>query len=63
MITELLNSLHSDIAMGMAQAAGAIVLCAAELRGRCRQHPLRCNAETGLLAPLALRSGGQRQWH
>ena len=33
---------------------------AAELRGRCRPHPLCRNAETGLLAALALRRGGQR---
>ena len=29
MIVEFLSALHSDIALGMAQAAGAIALCAA----------------------------------
>jgi putative ABC transport system permease protein len=46
-ITELLNSLHSDIAMGMAQAAGAIMLCAAVLL-LCRRFSVHVERETAL---------------
>ena len=45
MITELLNSLQSDIAMGMAQAAGAIVLCAAVVLV-CRRFAVHVERET-----------------
>jgi putative ABC transport system permease protein len=46
-ITELLNSLHSDIAMGMAQAAGAIVLCAAVVLV-CRRFAVHVERETAI---------------
>jgi putative ABC transport system permease protein len=45
MIAELLSTLHSDIAMGMAQAAGAIVLCAAVVL-LCRQFAVHVERET-----------------
>jgi len=47
MIAELLSTLHSDIAMGMAQAAGAIVLCAAVVL-LCRRFAVRVERETAI---------------
>ena len=47
MLTELLNSVNSDIARGMAQAAGAIVLCLAVV-GLCRQFAVHVERETAI---------------
>ena len=47
MLTELLNNVNSDIAMGMAQAAGAIVLCLAVV-GLCRQFAVHVERETAI---------------
>ena len=47
MIAELLNSLNSDIVMGMAQAAGAIVLCAAVVL-LCRRFAVHVERETAI---------------
>jgi putative ABC transport system permease protein len=44
-IAQLLSSLNSDIAMGMAQAAGAIVLCAAVVL-MCRRFDVHVERET-----------------
>jgi UDP-glucose/iron transport system permease protein len=46
-IPELLNNLHSDIAMGVAQAAGAIVLCAAVVLV-CRRFAVHVERETAI---------------
>jgi UDP-glucose/iron transport system permease protein len=46
-IAELLNTLHSDIAMGMGQAAGAIVLCAAVMLV-CRRFAVHVERETAI---------------
>jgi putative ABC transport system permease protein len=46
-IAELLSTLHSDIAMGMAQAAGAIVLCAAVVL-LCRRFAVHVERETAI---------------
>src|SRR6266702_8813762 len=42
-----MNSLHSDIAMGMAQAAGAIMLCPAVV-SLCRQFAVHVERETAI---------------
>ena len=47
MIAELLSTLHSDIAMGMAQAAGAIVLCAVVVL-LCRRFAVHVQRETAI---------------
>ena len=47
MIAELLNNLNSDIVMGMAQAAGAIVLCAAVVLV-CRRFAVHVERETAI---------------
>ena len=47
MIAELLSTLHSDIAMGMAQAAGAIVLCAVVVL-LCRRFAVHVERETAI---------------
>ena len=47
MLTELLNNVNSDIARGMAQAAGAIVLCLAVV-GLCRQFAVHVERETAI---------------
>jgi putative ABC transport system permease protein len=46
-IAELLNNLHSDIVMGMAQAAGAIVLCAVVVL-LCRRFAVHVERETAI---------------
>jgi putative ABC transport system permease protein len=46
-IAELLSALHSDIAMGMAQAAGAIVLCAVVVL-LCRRFAVHVERETAI---------------
>jgi len=46
-IAELLNTLHSDIAMGLAQAAGAIVLCAVVVL-LCRRFAVHVERETAI---------------
>src|SRR5207244_8986963 len=46
-IAELLNTLQSDIGMGMAQAAGAIVLCAAVVLV-CRRFAVHVERETAI---------------
>jgi putative ABC transport system permease protein len=46
-IAELLNYLNSDIAMGLAQAAGAIVLCAAVVLV-CRRFAVHVERETAI---------------
>jgi UDP-glucose/iron transport system permease protein len=46
-IAELMNSLHSDIAMGMAQAAGAIALCAA-IVFLCRRFAVHVELEAAI---------------
>jgi putative ABC transport system permease protein len=46
-IAELLNSLNSDIGMGMAQAAGAIALCAAVVLV-CRRFAVHVERETAI---------------
>jgi putative ABC transport system permease protein len=46
-IVEFLNALHSDIAMGMAQAAGAIVLCAV-VAFLCRRFAVHVERETAI---------------
>jgi putative ABC transport system permease protein len=46
-IAELLSTLHSDIAMGMAQAAGAIVLCAIVVL-LCRRFAVHVERETAI---------------
>jgi putative ABC transport system permease protein len=46
-IAELLSTLHSDIAMGMAQAAGAIVLCAVVVL-LCRRFAVHVERETAI---------------
>jgi putative ABC transport system permease protein len=46
-IAELLSTLHSDIAVGMAQAAGAIVLCAAVVF-LCRRFAVHVERETAI---------------
>ena len=47
MIAELLNGVNSDIVMGMAQAAGAIVLCAAVVL-LCRRFAVHVERETAI---------------
>src|SRR5258706_1178057 len=47
MIAELLNNLNSDIVTGMAQAAGAIVLCAA-VGLLCRRFAVHVERETAI---------------
>ena len=47
MLTELLSNVNSDIARGMAQAAGAIVLCLAVV-GLCRQFAVHVERETAI---------------
>jgi putative ABC transport system permease protein len=47
MISELLRSLHSDIAVGMAQAAAAIVLCAAVVLV-CRRFAVHAEREAAI---------------
>ena len=47
MIAELVNNLNSDIVMGMAQAAGAIVLCAAVVL-LCRWFAVHVERETAI---------------
>ena len=47
MIAEFLNNLNSDIVMGMAQAAGAIVLCL-PLWCLCRQFAVHVERETAI---------------
>ena len=47
MIAELLSTLHSDIAMGMAQAAGAVALCAAVVL-LCRRFAVHVERETAI---------------
>ena len=47
MIAELLNNLNSDIVMGMAQAAGAIALCAAVVV-LCRRFAVHVERETAI---------------
>ena len=47
MIAELLNNLNNDIAMGMAQAAGAIVLCAAVVL-LCRRFAVHVEREAAI---------------
>ena len=47
MIVEFLSALHSDIAMGMAQAAGAIALCAAVVL-LCRRFAVHVERETAI---------------
>jgi len=47
MMTELLNSLHSDVVMGMAQAAAAIALCLAVVV-LCRRFAVHVERETAL---------------
>ena len=47
MIAELLNTLHSNIVMGMAQAAGAITLCAAVVL-LCRRFAVHVERETAI---------------
>ena len=47
MIAELLSTLHSDIAMGMAQAAGAVLLCAAVVL-LCRRFAVHVARETAV---------------
>ncbi len=47
MISELLNNLNSDIAMGMTQAAGAIVLCAVVVL-LCRRFAVHVERETAI---------------
>ena len=47
MIAELLSTLHSDIAVGMAQAAGAIVLCAVVVL-LCRRFAVHVERETAI---------------
>ena len=46
-MTELLNSLHSDVVMGMAQAAAAIALCLAVVV-LCRRFAVHVERETAL---------------
>jgi putative ABC transport system permease protein len=46
-IAELLNTLHSNIVMGMAQAAGAITLCAAVVL-LCRRFAVHVERETAI---------------
>jgi putative ABC transport system ATP-binding protein len=46
-IAELLNNLNSDIVMGMAQAAGAMVLCAAVVLP-CRRFAVHVERETAI---------------
>jgi putative ABC transport system permease protein len=46
-ITELLNSLTSDVGMGLAQAAGAIVLCATVVL-LCRRFAVHVERETAI---------------
>jgi putative ABC transport system permease protein len=46
-IAELLSTLHSDIAVGMAQAAGAIVLCAVVVL-LCRRFAVHVERETAI---------------
>jgi putative ABC transport system permease protein len=46
-IAEFLNTLHGDIAMGMAQAAGAIVLCAVVVL-LCRRFAVHVERETAI---------------
>jgi putative ABC transport system permease protein len=47
MLTELFNNVNSDIARGMVQAAGAIVLCLAVV-GLCRQFAVHIERETAV---------------
>ena len=47
MIAELLNSLNSSVVVGMAQAAGAIVLCAAVVL-LCRRFAVHVERETAI---------------
>lgn len=47
MLTELLSNVNSDVARGMAQAAGAIVLCLAVV-GLCRQFAVHVERETAI---------------
>jgi putative ABC transport system permease protein len=47
MIAEFLNTLHSDIGMGMAQAAGAIALCAVVVLV-CRRFAVHVERETAI---------------
>jgi putative ABC transport system permease protein len=47
MLAELLNSVNNDIAKGMFEAAGAIVLCMAVV-GLCRHFGLRVERETAI---------------
>ena len=47
MIAELVNNLNSDIGMGMAQAAGAIMLCAAVVL-LCRRFAVHVERETAI---------------
>ncbi len=46
-MTELLNSLHSDVVIGMAQAAAAIALCLAVVV-LCRRFAVHVERETAL---------------
>jgi putative ABC transport system permease protein len=46
-LAELLNNLNSDVAMGLAQAVGAIVLCAA-VALLCRRFTVRVERETAI---------------
>jgi len=47
MITELKNSIGSDVLMGLAQAIGAIALCAAVVL-LCRWHAVRVEREAAV---------------
>lgn len=47
MLTELLNNVNTDIGRGMAQAAGAIVLCLAVV-GLCRRFGVHVERETAI---------------
>ncbi|WP_051334261.1 ABC transporter permease [Bradyrhizobium sp. Ai1a-2] len=47
MLTELQNSVGSDVLMGLAQAAGAIALCAAVV-ALCRWHAIRVEREAAV---------------
>src|SRR5215475_4343136 len=47
MMTELQNSIGSDVLMGLAQAAGAIALCAAVV-ALCRWHAVRVEREAAV---------------
>src|SRR6267154_4019792 len=53
MLAELLQSLSNDVAMGLAQAAGAIVLCAAVVL-LCRRFAVHVERETAISAARGL---------